>query len=1185
MGARPHPGRASGLGEPSGVVRRLRNAADDRRLRAADGEVTVAGLVVAVPAAILVSSRDSSRDPDAETRTLIVPGGQAMEFRILGPLEAADGATPARLTGGRQRALLALLLIHADRVVAIDRLVDDLWGEQVPETAQKMVQVYVSRLRKQLPPGVLRTLPPGYLVDLDGHSLDLRRFEQLEEQGRAALAQGRAEEAAHRLREALALWRGPALAEFEEPFAPLESSRLEEQRLACLEERIEADLALARHSELVGELDALVGRHRHRERLRGQLMLALYRSGRQAEALESYQSFRRMLGDELGIEPSTRLKDLHRRMLQQDPSLDPAAGSSHAVRRLTAGGEASPRPEADVSLHGRQRELDRLAQVFAGALAGERQLAFVTGDAGIGKTTIVESFLAQNLDRAATARGQCVEHHGAAEPYLAILEALTRLCRQEEGRDLVPLLARQAPMWLAQMPWLLGDDELEAVQRRVVGATQARMLREMLEALEEISAATPLLLVLEDLHWSDPSTIDLLDALARRTERARLLVLGTYRRSDAVALQHPVFQLARSLRSRGLCVEIAVGPLGRGAVEDYVTERVDAEVALQVADVLHERTGGNPLFASILLDSWLEHGLLAERRLDLAQLERGVPHTVRQLIEQAFDQLDPADRDLLGAASVVGQEFPTAAVAAATGRQEIDVDVRCEALARSGHFLVPAGEERWPDGTVSARYRFAHDLHREVLYDGLPAALRAQAHGRVGRRLGNAYRGHSKEIAATAAEHFMLAGDARRAVTSFRLAAEQAFERLAHREAVEHLTKGLEMLERLPEDPKRWSEEIALQSMLGAAEVAAQGWSAAEAEAALLRGRELAERIEDGEELGWALFRLGSLYEVRGEYERSEGLLEQALALSGPTTSAGLLADSHARLACSLFHQGVFARALEHAELGLVAHDGEYFNPVTAAYGDNAGVACHSWAALSLWFLGFPDRARDRALEAVALADDPRRRHGYATALAQAAIVEQLRLDVEATGAHAEAAIEAATRDGYRYRLAMAAILHGWSLAAGESPEEGIAELEQGLELSRETGAHMDDPYYLALLADASARTGRIDTAAASVEEAFRLAPPGRGFFFESELHRLTGEVLLRLGRGDEAEVPLRQALELARDRGSPSLELRAALSLAGCLHANGQAGTARTLVRRVYSTFTEGFETHDLVAARRLLA
>jgi DNA-binding SARP family transcriptional activator len=245
-----------------------------------------------------------------------------VEFRILGPLEAVGRNGPVELTGGKQKALLALLLLHADSVLPVERIVDDLWGDDVPESARKMVQIFVSHLRKQLPAALIQTRPSGYCCALDGHALDLHRFDALHARGRDALAAGDAEEAADALREALELWRGTPLAEFQEPFAPQERGRLLEQQLACREHRIEADLELGRHTDLVGELDILVHRHPLREQLRGQQMLALYRCGRHAEALESFQRFRRTLRDELGIEPSARLKDLERLMLRQEPTLD-----------------------------------------------------------------------------------------------------------------------------------------------------------------------------------------------------------------------------------------------------------------------------------------------------------------------------------------------------------------------------------------------------------------------------------------------------------------------------------------------------------------------------------------------------------------------------------------------------------------------------------------------------------------------------------------------------------------------------------------------------------------------------------------------------------------------------------------------------------------------------------------------
>src|SRR5712691_1014466 len=259
-----------------------------------------------------------------------------MEYRVLGPLEVRDGERSLPLAGAKQRALLALLLVKANHVVSRDRLIDELWGEQPPETAVQSLQVYVSRLRKLLPPDALLTRPPGYLLEVVPDELDLQRFERLLAEGREALAADDAERAARVLHDSLALWRGPALAEFVfEPFAQSEIGRLEDLRLAAVEERIEADLALGRHADLIGELEALVAENPYRERLRGHLMLALYRSGRQAEALEAYQHARRALVDELGIEPSEELQQLERAILTHDEQL-----------------KTPPRPQRDVATDG-----------------------------------------------------------------------------------------------------------------------------------------------------------------------------------------------------------------------------------------------------------------------------------------------------------------------------------------------------------------------------------------------------------------------------------------------------------------------------------------------------------------------------------------------------------------------------------------------------------------------------------------------------------------------------------------------------------------------------------------------------------------------------------------------------------------------------------------------------------------
>jgi DNA-binding SARP family transcriptional activator len=285
-----------------------------------------------------------------------------MKARLLGPLELEHDGRSLPLGSRGQRALLARLLLDANRTVPVECLVEDLWGEDVPSTAVKMIHIHVSRLRKQLPACALVTRSPGYALAIDPEAVDLVRFERLRAQGRAALVVGSPARAAVHLRTALALWRGPALAEFDEPFATIEAARLEELRLACVEDGIEAELALGGHALLVGELEALVARHPLRERLRAQLMLALYRSGRQAEALAGYRRLRELLTSELGLEPSPALRRLERRVLQQDPGLElayAAAGASGNAVRVSSSDSVHRRHAASSSAAARLRPTRR----------------------------------------------------------------------------------------------------------------------------------------------------------------------------------------------------------------------------------------------------------------------------------------------------------------------------------------------------------------------------------------------------------------------------------------------------------------------------------------------------------------------------------------------------------------------------------------------------------------------------------------------------------------------------------------------------------------------------------------------------------------------------------------------------------------------------------------------------------
>jgi DNA-binding SARP family transcriptional activator len=437
-----------------------------------------------------------------------------LEFGLLGPLEVRTADGPLPLGAPMQRALLALLLLNANRVVPRDRLISELWGESPPETAAKAVQVYVSRLRKLLPAEMLVTQAPGYVLRVEPASVDLQRFERLVAEAHDADPA----RAASLLAEALALWRGPPLAElWEEPFARIEAGRLEDLRLAALEERIEADLALGRHAKLIGELEALIAEHPHRERLRGQLMLALYRSGRQAEALEAYRNARAAL-DELGLEPGAALRQLEQQILRQDASLEPSR---------------EPRPPRPVELPealsavlelpfaGRERELATLRSLLERAEGGEGGFALVAGEAGGGKTRLVAE-----LAREAAPRGVLALYGASREPstpYQPVREWLEQLARAAEpdtlehcvgdrGELLAPLVPELAP---AAVP--AEEADAYALQSAVS------------ELLRRMSREQPLLLVADDLHWADAETLHFLRRLARSAPEGRLLVVATYR--------------------------------------------------------------------------------------------------------------------------------------------------------------------------------------------------------------------------------------------------------------------------------------------------------------------------------------------------------------------------------------------------------------------------------------------------------------------------------------------------------------------------------------------------------------------------------------------------------------------------------------------------------------------------------
>jgi DNA-binding winged helix-turn-helix (wHTH) protein len=391
-------------------------------------------------------------------------------------------------------------------------------------------------------------------------------------------------------------------------------------------------------------------------------------------------------------------------------------------------------------LVGREREVQSLQGWLEQARHGVRQVVFVTGEPGIGKTTVVDAFAA-GLAADATlwvARGQCLDHHGMGEAYLPVLDALGRLSRRADGAHLVELLDRYAPTWLAQMPSLSALAR-ETVKPRDLTASPKRMLREFADAVEAFTADRLLLLILEDLHWSDHATLDLIAWLARRREPAQLLLLGTFRPVDVIVRAHPLQAVHRDLALHGLCADLQLEGLAEAAVREYLGARFHAgQVPSRLARRLYRHTDGHPLFMVQTVEEWLQQGWVA--KVDgqwtvtaaPAQMESGVAESLRQMIEAQLDSYSPEDQHLLAAASVEGTEFSAAAVAAGVQAAAAEVESRCAALARRGQFVQVRGIEEWPDGTVAGRYGFRHAVYQQVVYDRLPVGLRMQLHRLIG---------------------------------------------------------------------------------------------------------------------------------------------------------------------------------------------------------------------------------------------------------------------------------------------------------------------------------------------------------------------------------------------------------------------------------------------------------------------
>jgi predicted ATPase/DNA-binding winged helix-turn-helix (wHTH) protein len=510
----------------------------------------------------------------------------------------------------------------------------------------------------------------------------------------------------------------------------------------------------------------------------------------QPQVLRTYVlGLRKVLGDEAGNPRfiQTMPKRGYRFVASVTDSQEQLSASAPGTTYLTASAAHGGSP----GFVNRTQELALLGAEFGRIGQGKRRVVFVTGEAGIGKTALVDHFCRGLPAGTIVARGECVPGVGAREEYYPVNEALGHLCSSAAAEAICGVLARMAPAWLAHIGRQPQPPQPSAAQPPL----QARMPGDLCAALEEISRAEPLVLVFEDLHWADAATLNLLAALGRRRAPANLLVLATFR-PRSIAPDHPLRALKHDMLVRKLCIEAALEPFPKSAVASLIMEELhQPSLPRGLSEFVHHHSEGNPLFAIAIVEHLIVQQILVnsgrngapqwEIRSALDSIDSEVPGKLAEMVELEIERLDPDVKELLEAGSLLNIAFPSWAVAAAVGCDAAEVEERCDAMARSLHFVNRAGEDELPGGACSAFYVFAHEVYREVLYQRQSAARRAQRHVRIAERLAQLFKGREADVAREMAVHFEAAGELKRAAQALRAAAAHAADRNAQFEAAE----------------------------------------------------------------------------------------------------------------------------------------------------------------------------------------------------------------------------------------------------------------------------------------------------------------------------------------------------------------------------------------------------------------
>ena len=1161
-----------------------------------------------------------------------------LSLYLLGPTRVKLDEAYIEVKPRKALALMIYLAVTAERH-SRDALATLLWPNSNQRRARHALRSRLSELNRTL---------GGDWIEADWESIGLRagfwldvaEFQQyladetVKLQGLAAAAQ---------------LYRDDFLTGFTLPDCPgfdewqfFQAERLRQALASALNRLVKNLIGQANYEAAIPHARRWLALDPLHEPVHRQLMRLYAQAGQQAAALRQYDLCRQTLADELGISPVPETNALYEQI--RDRKDGPAKldlmtePDSVLPPFLSAGPVPSSAPTLFVA---RERELSQLETFLSDAVDSRGRVVFIKGEAGQGKTSLLNEFAHQaqvaHLDLIVS-RGVCNVYTGVGDPYLPFREIIKLLTGDLEApwtagvvtRDqvlrlwnLLPqtvqalldhgphlidtfvskaaLVRRAKAFTPGQTDWLmrlqaLGSEEAPLDERS--GPDQNRLFEAYTTVLQSLAGQKPLLILLDDLHWADLSSISLLFHLGRQITTSRILIVGAYRPEDLVRNRgdgpHPLAEVLAEFKRLFGDVWVDLGQAALVADRHFVDALLDAEpnrLNEPFRQALAYHTGGHPLFTTELLSDLKERG-------DLRQDERGrwiegqnlswdmLPARIEGVIEKRIKRLEPQLRRILAVASVEGEEFTAEVVALVQERREQALISQLSGqLDRQHRLIKDQGLVRLSTRRLS-RYLFRHNLFQKYLYSGLGEAERASLHEAVGNALEQLYMDEREGIAIQLAHHFYEAGVVEKAVASLLLAGQHAVRLAANEEAITHLHKGLALLKTLPTTSQTLQQELTLLLTLGVPLSATKGYGSLDVEEVYRQARTLGQQTGKVSQLFPALFGLWRGYLIQGRLQKALDLAEQILQLAQTTQDPAHLVEAHRVSGVTLFHLGQLVAGQEHLEDCMALYDVRQHHSHAFLYGHDPGVTSYTYAAINLWLLGYPDQSLRCSREIRQLVQDALSHPlSRAYTLAFGAWPYMFRGETQVALEQTEIGVALAAKEGFPMFLAVGTIIRGWALAEAGQSETGLDQIRHGLEAWRTTDAGVFRPQYLAMLVEAYRKTGQIEAALTTLAEALALAKETGEGWWDAELYRLKGELLRQKSLPDgEVEACFRQAIDLARRQQAKSLELRAVMSLGRLWQRQGKREASRQMLADIYNWFTEGFDTADLQAARSML-